>query len=244
MAPPSPTSQRASATATFASPTRRLDGAFLSPTSLILIACGTLGGILFAIVYLIEGATRPGYDPWQQAISALSLGPGGLVQQINFVVFGVLAFVSAFGWRLALKPGAGATWYPILKGVAGIGLIVDGFFSQDPAIGYPVGAIVGAPTTHGIIHNLFAFVIITALAVSNFVLARRFATEARWRGWTFAAVLTGVLTIVFIALFGATNGHMGAPAGLFERLATGANTILGVTVLARLLLDRRHAARQ
>lgn len=237
-------SARSGIVAASASSAARLDGAFLSPTALLLIACGTFGGILFAAIYLVEGATRPGYDAWQQAISALSLGPGGWLQQVNFIVFGVLAFASAFGWRVALRPGPGATWYPILKGVAGIGLVVDGFFSQDPAVGYPVGAVVGAPTVHGIIHNLFAFVIITALALSCFVLARRFATEVRWRGWVIAAALTGILTIVFIALFGATNGHMGVPAGLFERLATGVNTILGISVLARLLLDRRQAAEQ
>jgi hypothetical protein len=206
-----------------------------------LIACGTFGGILFAAVYLIEGATRPAYDAWQQAISALSLGPGGWVQQVNFIVFGVLAFASAFGWRMALKPGVGATWYPILKGLTGIGLVIDGFFSQDPAVGYPVGAIVGAPTVHGIIHNLFAFVTITALAVSSFVLARRFAKEPRWRGWALIAALTGILTLAFIALFGATNGHVGSPAGLFERLATGVNSILGLSIFVRLLIDRGRA---
>lgn len=222
----------------------RLDGATLSPAALLLIACGTFGGLLFATVYLVEGATRPGYDTLQQAISALSLGPGGWLQQVNFVAFGILAFISAFGWRMALKSGPGALWYPVLKGITGVGLIVDGFFSQDPAIGYPVGAVVGAPTTHGIIHNLFAFATITALALSSFVLARRFAAEPRWRGWVLPTALTGMLTIVFIALFGATKGHMGVPAGLFERLSTGVNSVLGIAIIARLLLDRRLLARE
>lgn len=126
-----------------------------------------------------------------------------------------------------------------------MGLIVDGFFSQDPVIGYPVGTtVVGAPTTHGIVHNLAAFVTITAIAVSCFVLARRFAVESRWRGWALYAVVTGLLTMGLIAVFGAMNGHAGAPAGLFERLATGINTILSLLVFSRLLLDRRGYARQ
>jgi hypothetical protein len=221
-----------------------LDGARLSPTALLLVACGALGGVLFAATYLVEGATRPGYNAWQQAISALSLGPGGWVQQVNFILFGILALASAFGWRAALMPGVGATWYPILKGVTGLGLIVDGFFSQDPAVGYPVGAVVGAPTSHGIIHNLFAFVTITAIATSAFILARRFAMEPRWRGWALVALLTGVLTMVFIAIFGALNGHAGAPAGLFERLSTGINTLLSLAIFTRLLIERRQAALQ
>ncbi len=59
------------------------------PTPLLLwLSCGTIASVLFTITYLIEGATRLDYSAWQQAISALSLGPGGWVQQVNFVVFG------------------------------------------------------------------------------------------------------------------------------------------------------------
>lgn len=41
-----------------------LDGASLTPMAWILVACGTMGGLLFSTTYLIEGATRAGYDPW------------------------------------------------------------------------------------------------------------------------------------------------------------------------------------
>jgi Protein of unknown function (DUF998) len=220
-----------------------LDGALLSPLALLLIGCGAFGGVLFAATYLIEGATRPGYDAIQYAISVLSLGPGGWLQQVNFVIFGVLALVSAVGWRLALTPGIGRFWYPLLKAIIGLGLIVDGFFSQDPVTGYPVGAVVGATTTHAVVHTLAAFVSITAIAISAFVLARRFAVEPRWRGWVVYTILTGVLTIALIAAFGAANNHVGAPAGLFERLATGVNTLLSLLIFTRLLLDRRLTAR-
>ena len=216
----------------------QLNGARLSPATLALIACSTVGGILFAIVYLIEGATRPGYIAWQQAISALSLGPGGWVQQANFVFFGVLTLCSAVGWRWALTPGAAATWYPILKVVTALGLIMDGFFSQDPAPGYPVGATLVAPTLHAEVHTIFAVVCITSIALSDFVLARRFFQDRRWRAWVIPTVITGLLTIVFIALFGAA-GAAGGIAGIYERVSTGVNSILSVAILTRLLLDRR-----
>ncbi len=93
------------------------------PTTLALIACGTLGGILFATVYLIEGATRPGYIAWQQAISALSLGAGGWAQQVNFVIFGALTLCSVIGWRRALLLGPASLGYPVLKAASGIGLM-------------------------------------------------------------------------------------------------------------------------
>jgi hypothetical protein len=58
---------------------------------------GALAGALFALVYLVEGVTRPGYDAFQQAISALSLGSSGWVQQVNFVVFGLFTILTAYG---------------------------------------------------------------------------------------------------------------------------------------------------
>jgi hypothetical protein len=219
-----------------------LDGALLSPIALFLIGCGAFGGVLFAATYLIEGATRPGYDAIQYAISVLSLGLGGWAQQVNFVVFGALALVSAVGWRMALTSGVGRFWYPLLKAVIGAGLVVDGFFSQDPVAGYPEGSVVGATTTHAVVHTLAAIVTITAIAVSCFVLALRFAAEPRWRGWVIYTILTGVLTIALIAAFGAANNYAGAPAGVFERLATGVNTLLSLLIFARLLLDRRAIA--
>jgi hypothetical protein len=198
--------------------------------------------VRFAVTYLIEGTTRRGYDAMQYAISVLSLGPDGWAQQVNFIVFGMLALASAVGWRMALTPGVGRFWYPRLKAIIGAGLIVDGFFSQDPVAAYPVGAVVGATTTHAVIHTLSAFITITAIAVSSFALARRFAVEPRWRGWAISTFLTGALTIALIAASGAANNHAGAPAGLFERLATGVNTLLSLLIFARLLLDRRAIA--
>ena len=217
-----------------------LDGAPMSRATLLLVSSGTIGSILFTTTYLIEGITRPGYNAWQQAISALSLGPGGWVQQANFIIFGLILLFAAFGWRRVLKPGVAATWFPILEATTGLAMIVDGFFSQDPAPGYPQGAILTAPTLHGEIHLIFAFISITALAFSCFALARRFAVEPRWRGWATFSVITGLLTIILITIFGAESSHVGMTAGLFERLATGVHSIWGLLLLVRLLtLSRR-----
>ena len=52
----------------------------------------------------------------------------------------------------------------------------------------------------------------------------------------------GVATVVFIAAFGAAGGH-GGLAGLWERAAGGATSVLTVAVLARLAVTSRPAAR-
>jgi len=73
--------------ATLQSKAASQDTSWVVPTRLLLwLTCGTIGSLVFTAAYLIEGATRPDYSAWQQPISALSLGPGGWVQQVNFVV--------------------------------------------------------------------------------------------------------------------------------------------------------------
>ncbi|HEY6275962.1 MAG TPA: DUF998 domain-containing protein [Streptosporangiaceae bacterium] len=223
-------------------PRAGLDSSALSVRAWLLLAAGPAGGLVFTGVYLAEGAARAGYRTLAQPISALSLGPGGWVQQLNFIVFGVLVCLSAAGWRAALAPGRGALAFPVLRVIAGVGLVMDGLFAQDPSGGYPPRARVGVPTVHGQVHTLFAMITITALASGCFVLARRFAAEPGWRRWAVFAVAAGVATIVFIAAFGATGGH-GGLAGLWERAAGGANSVLTVAVLARLAVTSRPAAR-
>jgi hypothetical protein len=204
-------------------------------STLLLVSASVVGSLLFTVVYLLEGVTRPGYVAYQQAISALSLGPGGWLQRANFIAFGLLILCSAVGWRRLLAPGVARVWFPIAQTATGIGLIVDGVFSQDPAPGYPVGATLTAPTVGGTIHTLFAVVSITSLAVGCFILARRFAGEPRWRGWALYSVITGLLTIVFIALFGMSGAH-GGIAGVYERLAAGVHSVWSLLVIARLFM--------
>jgi len=223
-------------------PRAGLDGGALSARAWLALAAGTAGGLVFTGVYLAEGATRAGYRALAQPISALSLGPGGWVQQLNFIVFGVLVCLSAAGWRAALAPGRGALAFPVLRAVAGVGLVMDGLFAQDPSGGYPPGVRAGAATVHGQVHTLFAVITITALAGGCFVLAARFAAEPLWRHRAAFAAAAGVATIVFIAAFGAAGGH-GGLAGLWERAAGAATSVLIVAVLARLAIISRPAAR-
>jgi Protein of unknown function (DUF998) len=223
-------------------PRAALDGGALSVRAWLLLAAGPAGGLVFTAVYLAEGATRAGYQALAQPISALSLGPGGWLQQLNFVVFGVLVCLSTAGWRAALAPGRGALAFPALRVIAGVGLVMDGLFAQDPSGRYPPGARAGVPTVHGQVHTLFAMITITALAGGCFVLAARFAAEPRWRRWAVFAVAAGVATIVFIAAFGAAGGH-GGLAGVWERAAGGATTVLTVAVLARLAVTGRAVPR-
>ncbi len=40
------------------------------------------------VTILIDGATRPGYEPWRNFVSQLSTGERGWLQIANFIVAG------------------------------------------------------------------------------------------------------------------------------------------------------------
>jgi hypothetical protein len=62
---------------------------------------GIVGPILFTVTFFVQGLFRlEEYDPVAEVVSALEAGPRGWVQQVNFVVFGLLtiAFVGGCTW--------------------------------------------------------------------------------------------------------------------------------------------------
>ena len=216
-----------------------------SPLTLGLVSCSLVGPLLFSVTYLLEGITRPGYDAWQQPISALSLGPGGWVQQVNFVVFGVLMVLSAVGWHRLLAPWRQAIWFPLLQGISGLGLIGAGLFSMDPFPGYPPGAALAPSTVHGTVHSVLAFVIILTLALGCFTLFASFlfgslARFPHWRGWAVYSLITGVLILIFWGMF--VRYPTEPLAGLVERLSAGSHALWSCLLAAALLIRQRPGA--
>jgi hypothetical protein len=214
-------------------------------TTRLLIACGAIGPSLFTVVYLIEGATRPGYDAWRQAASALSLSDQGWVQVINFIVCGLLILGFALGLRQTLRGGRGATWGPILIAAVGAGLVMAGVFVTDPALGYPPGTPPGPAvhtTLHGALHwVLGGLVVFSCLPASCFVFARRWVSDAEWRGWALYSVASGVMMIAFFVAFAVASMNNG-PAGLFERISLSFGMLWMTLFAIRLLLLMRSPA--
>lgn len=195
----------------------------LSRSLLLWLTIGVAGTALFPIIYIVEGTTRPGYDVWRQTISSLSIGPGGWIQQLNFALCGVSVLWSAFVWRKILAGGVCATWYPIIRGIEGLGLLAIAVSTQDP------------------LHTAFLLVIANAMCSGLFVIARRFWKQPFWSGWVTFSVACGLWLMVIMPIFGiALNTHSAFTgyAGLFERLATNADTVWSLVLVARLWIHR------
>lgn len=194
-----------------------------SSTHRLLLACGCAGPVLFVGAFLIEGATRPGYQPVRETISALMVGSAGWEQRASFFLFGVLVAAFGLGLRAALAPGVGSLWVPRVKVLEGLALIATGIFTTDP------------------LHTLATVCSFSLALVSYVILARRFAAEPRWRGWTAYSILTGVVSVGCLVTFGVMMANHG-PAGLFEKLAAGTNGVYTFALGARLLTTRGRVA--
>ena len=170
-----------------------------------LLICGLIAGPFYIVVGLIQALTRPGFDIMRHDLSLLANGDLGWIQITNLVLSGLLVIAGAVGMRKALQGGRGRTWGPILLGIYGLGLIGAGFFTADPAFGFPPGTPAAAHTMswHGLLHFICGGVGFLALIAACFVFARRFASQ-RQRGWATYSLATGV--IFFAAFAGIAMG--------------------------------------
>ena len=206
-----------------------------------LLYAGVVGPLLFIVVFLVEGATRPGYSAWRNFVSQLATGPGGWVQVLNFLVCGALVITFAVALRSAIAGTRGSIGGPALLGLFAIALLVAGIFSTDPALGYPPGA---APvhTAHGLIHGLSGLFAFTLLSATAFVMAWHFGAEHNTRWVIYSAAVAALILVLFVATsVTSTMDEVGswpnAPTGFLQRIAI----IAGWTWIA---LVARHQLRE
>jgi hypothetical membrane protein len=182
-----------------------------------------MGGPLFVLAFLVEGANRANYDPLRHSVSSLTLGDSGWTQTANFILTGLLMLAFAAGLRHALRQGKGSTWGPLLVGVWAVGLLGAGVFVTDPVSGYPPGTPdrLSGNSWHGALHDLFSLLGFVALAAACFTFGRWFAERGK-RGWALYSAASGVVfavTFVFSSAGFAQVAGLVDLAGLLQRVA-------------------------
>jgi hypothetical protein len=195
----------------------------LSPVVRLLLACGALGPLLFIVVFLIEGATRPDYNAYRYPVSSLSIGAYGWIQAANFLLVGAALIAGAIGMRRVLKGSHGGVWVPLLIGVAGVGLLGAGVFTTDPIYGYPPNAplVLAQYTVHGHLHDAVSALVFLGIPAACFVFTRRFVGTGE-RGWAVYSLLTGLGMLVFFVLAAVgfeQNAVLVSVAGVVQRLS-------------------------
>jgi hypothetical protein len=186
-----------------------------SRSSMALLLSG-YGGLPFILVFLVVGFLTPSYRTLRDSISFLELTRWGVIQQLNFIFFGLLLVLFSFALRRELKSDKGASLIPFFQGLAGVAVIGDGCFLR--------------PVPH-MICDIVAFN--SSLCVL-FLFAWRVRGDLQWRRWNAGSILTAVAMMICLFLFGLLN-HFGGPAGLMEKLATVIKTLWSVALVTRLV---------
>ena len=187
----------------------------------LLLWCGVVGPLIFVIAFLVEGATRAGYDAVRLPISLLSLSDLGWTQTANFIIDGVLLIAFAIGLRRSLSPSVSASGIgPALVGLVGVGLIGAGLFPTDPGGGYPPGVLATLSGSTGTEHDLSTLLVFGALVAGIRVLSRYYAGRGQ-RGWAMYSAVTGAIVaggfVLMVIGFNGTN-EITPVAGLIMRL--------------------------
>lgn len=157
---------------------------------------GVLAPVAFVFTFSVLGFLQSKYSAIAMHISALSLGPLGWIQQLNFLFLG--SFLFLFSTRLRSeykkqqKPKAG----PVL-------LLVSSFcfFWSGPFVMDPMGTPREQMTMHGIIHGALGGIVFMLMPITCFAFSKTFKLESAWSNfgkWTlFAGILISIALIVF-----------------------------------------------
>jgi hypothetical membrane protein len=203
------------------------------PIAVVLAAAGILGPILFTAVFVIQELFRRGeYSPMAEPVSALEAGPGGWVQQVNFVGFGLLAITFAVGLHRGMRPTRAGVLGPAILGWTGVGLVLAAVFPlrEDAARSTydPTG-----------LHYVNGPILFLSIGVGLVVTSRRMAADSRWRSLATYALATGIALLVMFVASGVLVGPDDAPlhpwAGLAQRVVLAVWFSCTIVLALRLL---------
>jgi len=174
-----------------------------------LAGYGVLVGPVYVGVSLAQALTRDGFDLGRHAWSQLALGDWGWVQTANLIATGLMSIAFSVALRRTLAAGRGGRAVPVLVAGFGVGVLLAGVFSADPAAGFPVGMPTpAAPSPHGMLHLMTSGLGFVALAAAMAVMVVRYASEHRAARATWSAVAAVAL------LGGFATIASGSPAGV------------------------------
>jgi len=165
------------------------------------------------LLIVIEGFIRPGYSHIFYAISDLGLGPYAIIQNINFIIFGLLSigFAIGLGANLPYRAGKAVKWLVIIFGVGTILAGVTLIFSA-PGVIY-ASDVIG--------HIIVALISFLAIIVAQFLTwqALRESDDIIWKHYRIYSFISGLLTIITFLQF--ISPILPAYIGLNERLFVG-----------------------
>jgi hypothetical membrane protein len=202
-----------------------------------LAVAGIVGPIIFAVVALMHSLLRPDHSLVAHPISALAAESSGWVQNVNFLVFGLLMIAYAIGLHLGVRSGrVGVVGFAFLV-LSGIGLMWGGVF--------PATDATGAFNEDRLLHIPGFIMTFLGGGIGLIVMSRRMARDPRWQSVATYTLVSGIAMLVLILVGGGLVRPPGAPLhawlGLFQWVLLAVWFTCTIVLALRLLRLARAA---
>ena len=177
-----------------------------------LAAAGIAGPIIFGVVGLVQSVLRQDHSLVEHPISALAAGNSDWIQNVNFLLFGLLMIAFAVGLHLGVRPCRWGVVGVAFLVLSGIGLVWGGVF--------PATDATGAFDETRVLHIPGFIMTFLGGGIGLIVMSRRMARDPRWQSVATYALATGIAMLVLILVGGGLVRPPGAPLhawlGLFQ----------------------------
>jgi hypothetical membrane protein len=159
-----------------------------------LALAGIAGPIIFAVVVLIHSFLREDHSLAEHPVSALAAGPSGWIQNVNFLLFGLLMIAYAIGLHLGVHPSRwGLVGFALLV-LSGMGLMWGGLF--------PATDATGSFDEDRLLHIPGFTMTFLGGGIGLIVMSQRMARDPRWKSLATYALLSGIAMLVLIVVGG------------------------------------------
>ena len=152
--------------------------------------CGIVAPIFFWFMVVIESLLRPGYSQYYNFVSDLGIGHLSILQNINFVVFGILTIGLAIGLKNGLPSPKTRTlkagiWFVILFA---IGVLLAGVFPESYLWAIP--------------HNIVSATAFVAIIAAQLFIWQGLKDKDRtmWGRYAIYSLISGLLSLILVIL--------------------------------------------
>jgi hypothetical membrane protein len=173
----------------------------------VLGSCAVAGPLIFTAAWLVAWPLQDQYSPRREDISALAAldAQHAWIMILGFLGLGVGTTALGLGLMESLRGWSSRVGSTFVM-VAGVGFVIAGLARNDCSSelsGCAAAVDAGDVSSHHAIHDLVSLLIFLALIVAQFVLARAFGQDAHWRDLRTYSLVSGVLTLALLVLYGA-----------------------------------------
>ena len=153
-----------------------------------LAAAGIAGPLIFVMVAVVHSLLRSDHSLVALPISALATGPSGWVQDVNFLICGVLFLAYPIGLHLGVRQTRWGVVGPALLVLSGAGLVLAGVF---PAVDAS-----GNLTYDSLGHTVASFIAFLGTGGGFIAMSRRLAGDSSWRSLATYTLGSGIAIVV------------------------------------------------